>query len=397
MKKILFMMYSMHLGGVEKSLVDLLNTICVNKDLDVTLLLLEEEGEFLDRIPKTVKKKVCKLPYHVYLEMTKSTKEGMITALRQGALLDAVRIFVDCLRNKGIDQQEVLKNCFYRWEHHLTCEAENYDIAIDYQGLGCFTTYYVAKFVNAKTKYTWIHNDIAVMSGNMEWQKEYYDCYDRVFCVSKQAMKETADRLPFVKKKVDTFHNLIPVDEIMLQAKEPCKELQGNCKILTIGRLSYEKGFDVAFRVISKLCQMGYDLYVYLLGEGEQHSELENLIGRLNMQEKIHLLGYQSNPYKYLRQCDIYFQPSRFEGFCITLGEAKIFCKPIITTDFAGAREQIENQVTGTIIPFDEDKMFEALLKMITDPKIRKSYEETLKGMNMKGTNDVYKLLTGVN
>ena len=153
----------------------------------------------------------------------------------------------------------------------------------------------------------------------------------------------------------------------------------------------------MAFRVISKLCQMGYDVDYYVVGEGEQHSELENLIGRLNMQEKIHLLGYQSNPYKYLRQCDIYFQPSRFEGFCITLGEAKIFCKPIITTDFAGAREQIENQVTGTIIPFDEDKMFEALLKMITDPKIRKSYEETLKGMNMKGTNDVYKLLTGVN
>lgn len=393
MKKILFMVYSMRLGGVEKSLVDLLNLLCYNKDLDITLLLLEKEGEFLECIPKSVKIKTCKFPYDIYLETTKTTKEGILDALQKAKVWVALKVLVDCLRHKGNDQQEVLQDNYHRWLKRLSYEKEQYDIAVDYQGMVFFPTFYIAEFVNAKTKCTWIHNDVSAMPGDMTWQKEYYDCYDKVFCVSKQAMIETAKRMPFVSEKVDTFYNIIPVDEIIQKSQESCEELQGKCKILTIGRLSPLKGYDIAFRAIARLCEAGYDVDYYIVGEGEQRSELEKLINELGMRSKIHLLGYQSNPYKFLKQCDIYFQPSRFEGFCITLGEAKIFNKPIVTTDFAGAREQIENNNTGIIIQFNEEEMCNGLLKMIESPTIRKTYADALTEMNMQGANDVWKLL----
>lgn len=393
MSSILFMVYSMRLGGVEKSLIDLLNVLCLNNHISITLLLLEKEGEFLDRIPKSVEIVTCNLPFDIYLEATQTTKEGILEALRNRKANIALKVLLDCLQNKGKGQQEVVRNNYRRWEKRLSVFSQSYDIAIDYSGMGSFPTYYIAKFVNAKMKYTWIHNDISVVPGDMIWQKEYYDCYDKVFCVSKQAMIGTAQRMPFVAEKVDTFYNIIPVDEIIQKSQESCEELQGKCKILTIGRLSPPKGYDIAFRAIARLCEAGYDVDYYIVGEGEQRSELEKLINELGMRSKIHLLGYKSNPYKFLKQCDIYFQPSRFEGFCITLGEAKIFNKPIVTTDFAGAREQIENNSTGIIIQFNEDEMCNGLLKMIESPTIRKTYADALTEMNMQGANDVWKLL----
>jgi glycosyltransferase involved in cell wall biosynthesis len=395
MKKLLFMVYSMRLGGVEKSLVDLLKALSQNNEIQITLLLLEKEGEFLDRLPQSVEVKQCVLPFDIYLETTKATREGITEALKQGNIRTAFQLLSDCLRHKGHDQQEVLEDNYHRWAMRISGEMEKYDIAVDYQGMGFFPTYYVANYIDAERKYTWIHNDISVMPENMDWQKQIYDNYDKVYCVSKQVMKATALKMPFTAEKLDTFYNIIPVDEIIRQSQLPCEELKGKCKILTIGRLSFQKGYDGAFRVISRLAKCGYDIDYFVIGEGEQRIELEKLINELKINDRIHLLGYQSNPYKYLKQCDIYFQPSRFEGFCITLGEAKIFYKPIVTTDFAGAKEQIENNVTGMIVPCDEDKMFKALLEMVKNPSLRKCYEEHLKNVNKSDNNDVNKLFVG--
>lgn len=393
MKKILFMVYNMHLGGVEKSLVDLLRVLCKRDDLKITLLLIDYEGEFLSRVPSSVEIRRCRLPYDIYLQTIESTARGISSALKKCRVLIAGKLVASWLRHRGKNQQQVLQDNYSRWSGRLNYEPEIYDMAIDYQGMGVFTTYYVANFVKAKIKCTWVHNDFSVMIGSLNWQKDLYAKYNKVFCVSKQAMEITVDRMDFVSNKIDIFHNIIPKDEIFYMSQMPGETLQGKCRILTVGRLSYQKGYDIAFRVMYALSKKGYDIDYYVIGEGEQRRELEQLIEQLELQNIIHLLGYQSNPYVYLKQCDIYLQPSRYEGFCITLGEAKLFDKPIITTDFAGAREQIIHEETGLIVPCEEESMLVALERMSSNNELRNKFITNLKKESVRERNDCDKMM----
>ena len=378
MKKIMFAMYSMGLGGVEKALIELLKELAKVDDWDITLLLLERRGEFLEQVPQKVHIKVCDIPSHILLENTLDTKNALKTALQSGNIKAFIRIVRDYMRHRNMTPQQVLQDNWETWDSEICPESDAYDIAVDFQGMGVFTTFYVAKYVKAPVKLTWIHNDISVIQESMEWQKPVYDHFNRVFCVSKEAERQTIGKLPFVEGKTGLFYNIIPKEDILLAAKVQEQKLSGTMKILTVGRLSYPKGYDIAIPVMKKLIQKGYDIDYYIVGEGEQRAELENLIERLGISDRIHLLGYQSNPYQYIAQCDIYFQPSRFEGFCITLGEAKILHKPIVTTDFAGAREQIINNENGLIIPCEEKAMFETLAQIIKDTGLQKEFSKRL-------------------
>jgi len=378
LKKLLIMINSMHLGGQEKALVDFIDELCRRNDLTITLLLIEKRGEFLSRIPNCIEVKQVELPLDIFYEVTSSARKSLLKAICKMQFLTAFRLLYSLYKRRNFASHESVQYNYERWKNRIFFQKGHYDIAIDYQGQATFPTYYVSDFVDADVKYTWIHSDVSDKTEDLQWQEAYYYKYDKVFCVSKKAMEIATQKMPYIAKKVDVFYNIISVDKIVRKSSEECDNLSGNNIILTVGRLSYLKGYDVAFRVIARLCKNGYDVDYYVIGDGEQHSELEVLIKKLGMQNRIHLLGYQENPYKYLKQCDIYFQPSRHEGFCITLGEAKIFNKPIVTTDFAGAREQIEDGKTGIIIRFDEDEMYSSLSDLIDNSAKRVMFEKAL-------------------
>lgn len=377
MKRVLIAMYDMHCGGVEKALVDLLKVLSSEKEWKIDLMVLEKQGEFLERVPKSVNIIECPIPKEVFLYAVKSTKDALKYSLlyHQAYIPKIVKRY---FKNRGKFQQDILKRDYEEWNCLLPEVKENYDLAIDFQGMGCFTTFYVAQKIKADVKVSWIHNDVSAQRGDLLWQEYYYKKYARIYCVSKEAAKRTAECMPFVKDKIDIFYNIVPKEEIIARANEAAQELRGKCKILTIGRLSFQKGYDVALEALKIVKDEGYIFDYYIVGDGEERANLEKSISEKGLNKNVHLLGYQENPYKYLKQCDIYFQPSRFEGFCITLSEAKIFDKPIITTDFAGAWEQIENGVNGIVIPCTKDSMAFALKNMMNNPLMRNQFIKRL-------------------
>ena len=165
-------------------------------------------------------------------------------------------------------------------------------------------------------------------------------------------------------------------------------------RILTIGRLDYQKGYDLAVKICSKLKNDKYNIRWYACGEGNSRNEIEKLIKKYNLENEFILLGNQANPYGYLKDCDLYVQTSRYEGYCTTTNEARVFGKAIITTNVSGADEQFENDKTGLITEITIDSVYKNIKYLLENPDRKEYIENNLKKTFKEEETDIKKLTT---
>ncbi|HHW37925.1 MAG TPA: glycosyltransferase [Bacillales bacterium] len=371
MKKILFMVTSMNIGGVEKSLLSLLSVIPKEK-YDITILLLEKKGGFLEYIPawvkieeatwfKGVKPIIMQPPQQTIRNYYQNKQYSKIPSFL-GAYFIAKHF-----NNRYVFYKEVFKN--------VPANPDQYDIAIAYQGPTDTIDYYIANKVKAKKKISWVHFDVSKHLINDKLYSKLYENIDKVFVVSKEARKRLIEKVPTVEKKTEVFLNIIPNQLINNLAKEKVEfddDYEGT-QIVTVGRLSKEKGQDMAIKVLSRLRNEGYKVRWYCIGEGNNRKEFEILIDRYGLKDEFVLLGAKPNPYPYMAKADVYVQTSRHEGYCLTLAEAKCLAKPIVTTNFIGAYEQIEDGHTGHIVDCNEEEIF-IKIKYLLDNKIAQDW-----------------------
>ena len=151
-------------------------------------------------------------------------------------------------------------------------------------------------------------------------------------------------------------------------------------RLLTIGRLCDQKGWDIAIDACYALKQEGYDIRWYWVGWGAQDMERARMqIEARGVSNDFKLLGLRTNPFPFLKACDIYVQPSRFEGYCLTVAEARAFNRPIVCTDFAGASEQVKNGCTGIIVPAATvDAVCNGVRQLLDSEKMRESFTKAL-------------------
>ncbi|MED4165325.1 glycosyltransferase, partial [Priestia megaterium] len=211
---------------------------------------------------------------------------------------------------------------------------------------------------------------------------------------SNEGRNKLINVLPVLKERVEVFSNIISLKLIHDQAKENngFNDSFDGIRILTVGRLTSEKGQDLAIRALARLKDDGYKVKWYCLGEGSARKTYEKLIEEYNLQGEFILLGIDSNPYPYIDQCNLYVQPSRHEGYCITLAEARCLEKPIITTDFTGAKEQIKNEETGLIVKVDEKEIYTAVKKLINNNHLCNEFSENLKKESFENTFEMKKI-----
>jgi glycosyltransferase involved in cell wall biosynthesis len=162
-------------------------------------------------------------------------------------------------------------------------------------------------------------------------------------------------------------------------------------RLLSVGRLSKQKGFDLAVEIFERLQAKGYLLEWTIIGEGSERPRLEQMIAERKL-EGFHLVGLKENPYPYFADCDIYVQPSRYEGYCITLAEARMFAKPSVVTDFAGAREQLKPDETGLIVDCAVSALEAAIQTLLDDPALRQKFSDNLRAenANQAGTTSAF-------
>lgn len=390
MKNILFMAINMNVGGTEKALLTMLNEFPKEK-YKVTVLLLDNYGGFLNQIPKWVQLKYL----NKYKELKKYINEPpqnlVKELLNKRKYITAFKLSLNYFISKIKDDISYYYKYLLRDVDDL---EEEYDIAVAYAGPMDFITYFVANKIRAKKKVQWIHFDISKIGFNKNFAEKMYSKFNKIFVVSEEGKNKLNSLIPSLSNKTEVFSNIISSNCVkkMAECEEGFNDNFNGIRILTVGRLSKEKGQDITISVLERLREEGHDVKWYCIGEGPMKKDLKDMIKNRNIEENYILLGVKNNPYPFMKECDIYVQPSRHEGYCITLAEARCFNNPIITTNFTGASEQIKNEKTGLIVNFDDNEMYDAIKRIIIDKNLRDSIKNNLSENFVDTTREIDKL-----
>ena len=363
MKNIAIVTNQMVMGGIEKSLIELINKL-LTSDCKITLFLSKSGGDLYNQIPKNVEIKQLFENNQTYYQIFNYNRKNK--GLLKG---------IQCLFKAIINRFD--KNTFRIWKRSLNYSIINhgyYDIAIAYGSPVSLSATCVAAMKNADLKYIWIHNEIDRLGFEIHDLHHYYDEFNKIFCVSKKCREIFLEKLPEYKERTFVFYNIINKNEILDLANigQSYNDSYNGIRLLTVGRICDQKGQDIIPYVIKKLIESNVRVKWYCIGEGKEFTKkVINIANELGVSEYLSFLGNKDNPYPYFKDCDIYIQPSRHEGFGITISEAKIFAKPIVLTNFAGSDEQIDNGINGIITLFDVDQLYEQILSLILNNDIR--------------------------
>lgn len=353
--KIFFLLHSMNVGGVEKALLGFLSLLPINS-FDIHVGLIHKKGGFLNSLPKevTIHGIDC---YAKYWQLINDPPLLIIKQmLFNGKLKDAlIHAFLYA-------HYKLTSNRYWFYKYLLREEPmfpENFDLAVSFAGPSQMMDYYICEKVNAKKKCGWIHFDVSQFGIDRGMTAQLYKNFDKIFIVSEKG-KDIFDMLfPQFSQKTEVFHNVVSNEQVIKLARiGPTFEdrFEGK-RILTVGRVSEEKGQRVAIESLKILLDKGFQVKWYFVGDGKDLSYCRSLSVKLGIPDHVIFLGTQTNPYGFMKDCDIYMQPSRHEGFCITLAEALCFGHPIVATDFTGAREQLLNRKNSIVTGMSSDEM----------------------------------------
>ena len=390
-KKILFMVSSMNIGGVEKSLLSLLAVIPEEK-YEITILTLDKKGGFLEYIPNNVK--LIEAEWFKYIKpLIMDSPQNIIKRyIKNYEFLKIPSFIYSYFKSKKTNDRYI----YYKHVLKSIPECkEKYDAAIAYAGPTEIIDAYISRKVKAEKKIAWVHFDISKHKINKKLYNNLYERFDKIFAVSNECKKKLDEIIPAVRNKSEVLFNIVSED-LINEMSESYVDFDDNykgIKIITVGRLSKEKGQDLAIKALAKLKKDRYDVKWYCIGEGNSRREFEQLIKEYNLENNFLLLGSTSNPYPYIKNADIYVQTSRHEGYCLTLAEAKALNKPIVTTNFIGAYEQIKNNENGIIVSCNENDLADAIKKLIDEKEICSKFSNKLREEKIDTTNEVNKLL----
>lgn len=359
-QKILFMMIDMNVGGTEKAFLNLVSEIDFTK-YDVTLLLLEAKGGFLKDVPKEVQIETLENYEQIKDEIMLPPLVCAKKAMHIKKYLKAVGIlFYHIIFKISKD-----RTSYYKYIIRKLKKKEGYDVAIAFAGPMEFITTYILEKVEANKKIQWIHFDISKNGTNIKHARHNYPKFNKIFVVSDQAKQILIDAIPSIDKITETKQNVVSEAACLKLAEvgETYRDYDG-IKILTVGRLYREKGQDIIPEVARQLKREGYDFKWYLIGEGSIRKEIEKKIEEYELKDIVILLGTKTNPYRFYKDATIYVQTSRHEGFGITIAEAKVFKLPIVSTDVAGAREQLKEK-NEIIVQFAPDELAKGIKKLL--------------------------------
>lgn len=345
----------MNIGGVEKSWLNLVDTID-RKKYEIHLGLLKPQGGYMDYIPKDV------IVHHVNCydqyrsEINDPPQLVLRNYLRQGKFAATMVLFA------LYSIAKFSKNwfCFYRYiMRDVPMESEDYDIAIAYAGPCQMIDYYVCKKIKAKRRFGWIHFDITKFGIDRGLTRTLYRDFEKIFVVSETAKARFDEAFPELASKTEVRYNIVSHEQVrrMAEEGESFDDEFSGMRILTVGRISAEKGQLEAVRVLKLLIDRGYNVKWYFVGDGNMRRPCVELAQKLGIADRVVMLGTKTNPYGYMRDCDIYMQPSRHEGYCITLAEARSFDIPIVSTRFTGAEEQLSSHAKSQVTAMSPEDM----------------------------------------
>lgn len=390
-QKLLFVIESLSIAGAEKSLVTLLSALDYSK-YEVDLQLFAYGGGLQTYLPREVNL----LPPFDYVRFA---AKGFLAQLFSFDIKKLwARISYSAIIRKGqtsnIDKAGIYWKCV---SPCLSVSPKQYDAAIAYsQGI---PTFYVAEKVKAKRKLAWINTSYELNGKGKEFQKSFYGKMNHIVLVSDSAYSIFRDVYPEFENRMTVIWDMLNARQIeVLSDEKPAKSMNKSVPcLLTVARLVYDsKGYDISLEACKILRQRNVAFRWYAVGEGPFRHQMEQFIKQNGLEDTFILLGTTPNPYPYIRACDIYVQTSRFEGFGLSIAEARILNRPVVTTEFDAVYNQMVHGKNGLVVAQDPIAVADAVERLLSDKALYEtivSYQKQEKKGNMEEVDKFYRLI----
>lgn len=370
MKKLLFVVHTLQVGGAERVLLNLLENLNKEK-YDITVLAIVNDGIYVDEVKKIEGVKY-KYVFDSYFKKSRGNKKSKFYKITRKIMNMIWKIFILQIKN--------FPKVLYK-----KAVKEKYDVEI------AFLEGKISKFVANSTnpnsqKIAWIHTDINNVSGinifkNIEEEKQCYNRFDKIVCVSEEVKNRFIEKTK-ITENIYVQINPINSKKILEKSQEPIVKKLNNKGLIvsTVGRLVKVKGYDRLLEIHKRLIEEGILHTLWIVGEGEERGKLEAYIKDNKLEETVNLVGYTQNPYKYVKNSDIFVCSSRIEGLSSALLEATILEKAIVTTNCPGTKEIFgENGKTAIIVNNTTEDLYEGMKLILTNFKLRERLKERIK------------------
>lgn len=391
-KKILFVTNDLQCDGASKSLLSLLEHIDYEK-YEVDLFLFAHKGMFMEMIPEQVNVLPLSSPLK---ELTMPVKNSVKNLIYKGYWKLSYRRIKYLINYKlGMTLASAMQSVWPYYVNQIDELEKDYDVAISYQDL--WAKYFIVEKTKANIKIAWNHCNLSKLGMDVSFEKKYNKDIDYWITISEECKKVLDNMFAEMSDKTVVIENIISPSIIreMSTGKAMLDNETGQSCIVTVGRLSYEKGIDLALESCGKLVEEGYNIRWYVVGEGQERGNLEKIIKDKNLQENFMLIGLSPNPYPFIKDADIYVQPSRTEGKSIAIEEAKALGKPLVVTNYETVASQVIENKTGLIASIDSDGLVTRIKELLGNPLLAKELSDNLKNYkgNEKEINKLYNLM----
>ena len=392
-KRIFVSMHYMELGGAEISLIGLLQALDYSR-YDVDLFIHRHQGELMVLIPKEVNV-LPEIPAYACIEspMTEALRRGQL-GVTWGRLKARQRALRYQAKDATKTQAAIYQYIAQEVEPHLPCfdHLGIYDLAISFLQ----PHNYVLSKVKAKQKACWIHTDYTKVEFDADAELPIWSAYDHIISISSEVSKAFLQVFPSLEGKIVEMENILSADYVHKKASEfdVSKEMPTDgerINILSVGRFSEAKNYDNVPDICRRIREKGIEAYWYIIGYGDDRLIRER-IREARMEHYVSLLGKRTNPYPYIKACDIYAQPSRYEGKAVTVREAQMLCKPVVVTDYTTAQSQVRHGIDGVIVPMDNEGCAQAMVDLIKNPQLRMEMIDYLNHHDYGNIGEIHKI-----
>lgn len=390
--RIFIAIHYLELGGAEISLIGLLNAIDTSL-YDVDLFVYSHQGELMKMIPLGIRL----LPeVKEYAQIEKPIKE----VLKQGGWKVAwARLRAKCQYRKYVKRAHPQEgSAIFQYVFDAVTpvlpdlfEYGEYDLAIS------FLTPHniVAEKVRARKKVAWIHTDYTRISVDVDKELPVWSRFDKIVSISEDVTKAFLQVFPSLSEKIIEINNILSPIFVRRRAEEfpvcfPYHE--GRINLLSVGRYAFAKNYDNVPDICKRIRESGCDVFWYIIGYGGDETLIREKIKESGMEDYVILLGKKENPYPYMKACDIYVQPSRFEGNSVTVREAQMLCKPVVVTDYPTAKSQIKDQIDGIIVPLDNAKCAQGIVDFVQNQELQQNITAYLQAHDYGNEQEIEKL-----
>lgn len=373
MRKVLISSFDMEVGGVERSLISMLNNFDYENN-EVDLMLYSHTGDFMPLLTDKVNLLNEDKKYSTFRKSIGQTiKEGNISlgitrVLSKG--IAKIKGKRNNLSEYGIYQMQLM------WKYALPFLPKidkEYEVAISY----LWPHYFIAEKVKAKRKIAWIHTDYSTIETDISIDLKMWNKFDYIMAVSEECKNAFLKKYPSLEIKVKVMENITSPEFIRKMAEEDIEKNikeDKSFKLISVARLSHAKGIDNAVKALKILHDRGLtDIKWYVVGYGGDEEMIKNLIKENKLEDSFILLGKKINPYPYMKAGDIYVQPSRYEGKAVTVGEAQILGKPVIITSYTTAKSQVKENVDGYICELSVKGIADGIEELYKNKELRES------------------------